>query len=79
MLGRRLVGVESFISSASKIPYPQHPQQVPSRSPQLRATGLSIFTLLAASPINSQKLPNSSFESLQLPRLAIFSSSPQLL
>lgn len=67
----------------SKIPYtssnPKTPQQVPSRSSQLRATGLSIFTLLAASPINSQKLPNSSFESLQLPRLAIFSSSPQLL
>lgn len=62
-----------------KLPYPQHPQQVPSRSPQLRVTGLSIFTLLAASPINSQKLPNSSFESLQLPRLAIFSSNPQLL
>lgn len=25
MLGKRVVGVESFISSASKIPYPQHP------------------------------------------------------
>lgn len=53
-------------------------RRIPGEGFQLPRTGLSSFTLLAASPISSQKVPNSSLESLQLPKLAIFSSSPQL-
>lgn len=74
-------GKESFISrpTVSRVPLPQHPPpRIPGEGSQLPRTGFSSFTLLAASPISSQKLPNSSLELLQLPRLAILSSSPQL-
>lgn len=75
-------GKASFISrpTVSKVPSPQRPppSRIPGGGPQLSRTGFSSFTLLAASPISSQKLPNSSLELLQLPRLAIRSSSPQL-
>ena len=58
---------------------PPNPPRIPGDGFQLPWTVFSSFTLLAASPNSSQKLPNSSLELLQLPKLAVFSSSPQLL
>lgn len=73
-------GGEEFLGPWSlRSPFPNIPPRIPEEGSQLPRTGLSSFTLLAASPISSQKLPNSSLESLQLPKLAIFSSRPQLL
>lgn len=60
-------------------PFPNILPTIPGEGSQLPRVGHSSFTLLAASPISSQKLPNCSVESSQLPRLAILSSSPQLL
>lgn len=64
-----MVMVKSFLSrsTVSKVPFPSIPPRIPGECSWLPRTGLSSFTLLAASPISSQKLPNSSLESCQLP------------